>query len=96
MKLSGPYRGSTQRRGLSRHGAARQGALRRQSAARALGHRPRGVPNTSPDARNADTGLSPRLNVDDVAMLNQLAVWIPSDPQRRVVLVDNPARLYGW
>jgi hypothetical protein len=34
--------------------------------------------------------------VDDVTVLNQLAAWVPSMPQRRLVLVENPARLYGW
>ena len=40
--------------------------------------------------------MSPRIKVDDVAVLNQVASWLPPAPQRRVMLVDNPARLYGW
>jgi predicted TIM-barrel fold metal-dependent hydrolase len=52
--------------------------------------------NTSPDARNAETGNWPRLEIDDAVLLNQLAGWIPTAPQRHVVLVENPARLYGW
>jgi predicted TIM-barrel fold metal-dependent hydrolase len=52
--------------------------------------------NTIADARNTETGISPRIAVDDVKVLNLLASWIPTAPQRHVVLVDNPARLYGW
>ena len=38
----------------------------------------------------------PPLPVDDVQMLNQLAAWAPDPAIRRVILVENPARLYGF
>jgi predicted TIM-barrel fold metal-dependent hydrolase len=34
--------------------------------------------------------------IDDGALLNQLAVWAPDAAIRRKILVDNPARLYGF
>jgi predicted TIM-barrel fold metal-dependent hydrolase len=53
-------------------------------------------PNTLADAKDAATGISPRIPVDDAAVVNQVASWVPALPQRRLLLVDNPARLYGW
>src|SRR5215472_664905 len=40
--------------------------------------------------------ISPNLQVDDVAVLIQLAVWAPDASLRRAILVENPARLYGF
>ena len=42
------------------------------------------------------TDLAPPLPVDDVRVLNQLAVWAPDAATRHAILVDNPARLYGF
>jgi predicted TIM-barrel fold metal-dependent hydrolase len=53
-----------------------------------------------PDSRRREgqdvLEISPNLSVDDVATLNQLAVWAPDAPVRRAILVENPARLYGF
>ena len=53
-----------------------------------------------PDSRRregqAALQISPNLPVDDVATLNQLAVWAPDAATRKAILVDNPARLYGF
>jgi predicted TIM-barrel fold metal-dependent hydrolase len=50
-----------------------------------------------PDSRRHDIAeISPNLRVDDVAVLNQLAIWAPDASVRRAILVDNPARLYGF
>jgi predicted TIM-barrel fold metal-dependent hydrolase len=40
--------------------------------------------------------ISPAMPIDDGALLNQLAVWAPDPAVRRKILVDNPARLYGF
>jgi len=40
--------------------------------------------------------VSPPIPVDDGALLNQLPVWAPDAATRRKILVDNPARLYGF
>lgn len=44
----------------------------------------------------AKTDLSPNLPVDVANLLNLLAVWVPDGETRRKILVDNPARLYGF
>jgi len=53
-----------------------------------------------PDSRRREgpavAEISPNLIVDDVTTLNQLAVWVPEASQRRAILVENPARLYGF
>ena len=42
------------------------------------------------------TDLAPLLQIDDGRVLNQLAVWAPDAAMRKKILVDNPARLYGF
>ena len=47
------------------------------------------------------TDISPYLQIDDGRVFNQFAVWAPQaerdDPSlRQTILVDNPARLYGF
>jgi predicted TIM-barrel fold metal-dependent hydrolase len=40
--------------------------------------------------------LAPLLQVDDGRVFNQLAAWAPRPAERQIILVDNPARLYGF
>ncbi len=42
------------------------------------------------------TDISPLLQIDDGRVMNQLAVWAPDASVRKSILVDNPARLYGF
>jgi predicted TIM-barrel fold metal-dependent hydrolase len=42
------------------------------------------------------TDLTPLYQIDDGRVLNQLAVWAPDAATRKKILVDNPARLYGF
>ena len=42
------------------------------------------------------TDVSPRLPIDDAAMLNLLDKWAPDAQTRTKILVDNPVRLYGF
>ena len=42
------------------------------------------------------TDVALPLRVDDARMLDQLAVWAPEATTRHTILVDNPARLYGF
>jgi predicted TIM-barrel fold metal-dependent hydrolase len=51
-------------------------------------------PGTTP--RSGAMAVTPFLTVDDIGVLNQLAVWVPDVRVRRTILVDNPARLYGF
>jgi predicted TIM-barrel fold metal-dependent hydrolase len=42
------------------------------------------------------TEVTPLLQIDDGKLLNQLPVWAPDTAVRKKILVDNPARLYGF
>jgi predicted TIM-barrel fold metal-dependent hydrolase len=42
------------------------------------------------------TDVAPFYNIDDGRLLNQLALWAPDADVRKKILVDNPARLYGF
>jgi len=40
--------------------------------------------------------VTPFLPIDDGRLLNQLAIWAPEAAIRKKILVENPARLYGF
>jgi predicted TIM-barrel fold metal-dependent hydrolase len=47
-----------------------------------------------PNRKNTD--LAPLVQTDDGLVLNLLSVWVPDASVRRTILVENPARLYGF
>ena len=53
-----------------------------------------------PDARvlpgRRNTDIAPLMQTDDGRVLNLLAAWVPDAAVRRTILVENPARLYGF
>jgi predicted TIM-barrel fold metal-dependent hydrolase len=49
---------------------------------------------TPPDRKVTD--VTPLFQIDDGRLFNQLPVWAPDEAIRRKILVDNPARLYGF
>ena len=49
---------------------------------------------TPPGRKPSD--VTPLLQVDDGRVLNQLVVWAPDPAIRKKILVENPARLYGF
>ena len=51
-------------------------------------------PNTTPSTH--PTTATPPLAIDDGRLFNQLAVWAPDPQIRQKILVENPARLYGF
>jgi predicted TIM-barrel fold metal-dependent hydrolase len=53
-------------------------------------------PNSNPPPGRSATDLTPVFQVDDGRLLNLLAVWAPDAAVRKKILVDNPARLYGF
>lgn len=53
-------------------------------------------PHVDSTPGRARTEVAPHLKIDDGRLLNQLAVWAPDAAVRRKILVDNPARLYGF
>jgi predicted TIM-barrel fold metal-dependent hydrolase len=53
-------------------------------------------PDSDPRPDRKPTDLAPLYQIDDGRVLNQLAVWAPDAATRKKILVDNPARLYGF
>jgi predicted TIM-barrel fold metal-dependent hydrolase len=51
-------------------------------------------PVTPPDKKTTD--VTPLFQIDDGKLLNQLPVWAPDAAVCKKILVDNPARLYGF
>jgi predicted TIM-barrel fold metal-dependent hydrolase len=42
------------------------------------------------------TDLALHVQTDDGKVLNMLPIWVPDAAMRKLILVDNPARLYGF
>lgn len=53
-------------------------------------------PSGGPLPGHTATDLAPLLQIDDGRLLDQLPVWAPDAAVRKTILVDNPARLYGF
>jgi predicted TIM-barrel fold metal-dependent hydrolase len=53
-------------------------------------------PDSSLVAGRKATDTAPLLQIDDGRVFNQLAAWAPDPAQRKMILVENPARLYGF
>jgi predicted TIM-barrel fold metal-dependent hydrolase len=53
-------------------------------------------PATVTATGHAATEVTPLLQIDDGRLLNQLPVWARDPEVRKKILVDNPARLYGF
>ncbi|WLB02990.1 amidohydrolase family protein [Bradyrhizobium elkanii] len=51
--------------------------------------------SVTPQGRKV-TDVTPLFQIDDGRLLNQLPVWAPDAAIRKAILVDNPARLYGF
>src|SRR5207302_1683899 len=53
-------------------------------------------PNPTNQPRVPVSEITRPAQVDDGLVLNQLAKWVPDAATRKKILVDNPARLYGF
>ena len=53
-------------------------------------------PNSGPMPGVGAMDVRPFYAVDDGLLLNQLPAWAPDPAVRKTILVDNPARLYGF
>jgi len=53
-------------------------------------------PNSAPPAGQSVTVVTPLMQIDDGRLLNLLPVWVADAAVRKTILVDNPARLYGF
>jgi predicted TIM-barrel fold metal-dependent hydrolase len=53
-------------------------------------------PDSSTHPGRKPTDLAPLYQIDDGRLFNQLPLWAPDAAIRKTILVDNPARLYGF
>ena len=53
-------------------------------------------PNSVTPPGQKPTEVTPPFQIDDGRLLNQLPLWAPDAGIRKRILVDNPARLYGF
>ena len=53
-------------------------------------------PNPVPPPGGKATDVTPLLRIDDGRVLNLLPTWAPDPAIRKMILVDNPARLYRF
>src|SRR5882762_1732704 len=53
-------------------------------------------PNSVPTPGYGPMDVRPFTDIDDGRLLNQLPGWAPEASLRKTILVDNPARLYGF
>jgi predicted TIM-barrel fold metal-dependent hydrolase len=53
-------------------------------------------PNSVTPPGKQISDVTPLFQIDDGRLLNQLPVWAPDAATRKTILVDNPARLYGF
>lgn len=53
-------------------------------------------PHPNSSSGNPAAQVTPLFQIDDGRLLNQLPAWAPDAATRKKILVDNPARLYGF
>ena len=53
-------------------------------------------PSSTPPPGRKPTDLAVHVQTDDGKVLNMLPVWVPDAATRKLILADNPARLYGF
>jgi predicted TIM-barrel fold metal-dependent hydrolase len=95
VKLSAPYRSSTSGPPYLDVGPLAN-ALIGANRQRMLWGTDWPHPDSSTVPGRKPTDIAPRLAIDDSRILDQLAVWAPDPALRTTILVENPARLYGF
>jgi predicted TIM-barrel fold metal-dependent hydrolase len=95
VKISGAYRASTQAPDYP-DVAPLAKALIAANAERIIWGTDWPHPNSVTGPGRKATDITPLRQIDDGALMNQLPVWAPEPATRRTILVDNPARLYGF
>jgi predicted TIM-barrel fold metal-dependent hydrolase len=95
VKISGAYRASTQAPDYP-DVAPLAKALIAANAERIIWGTDWPHPNSVTGPGRRVTDITPLRQIDDGALINQLPVWAPEPATRRTILVDNPARLYGF
>jgi predicted TIM-barrel fold metal-dependent hydrolase len=95
VKISGAYRASTQAPDYP-DVAPLARALIAANAERIVWGTDWPHPNSVTGPGRKVTDISPLWQIDDGALMNQLPAWTPEPATRKTILVDNPARLYGF
>jgi predicted TIM-barrel fold metal-dependent hydrolase len=95
VKISGGYRASNQAPDYPDVAPLAQ-ALIAANAERIVWGTDWPHPNSVTPPGRKVTDITPLRQIDDGALMNQLPVWAPEPATRRTILVDNPARLYGF
>jgi predicted TIM-barrel fold metal-dependent hydrolase len=95
VKLSGAYRASTEAPDYA-DVAPLARALIAANPERILWGTDWPHPDSSPQPGRAATDIAPLLRVDDGELFNQFAKWAPEASLRKMILVDNPTKLYGF
>jgi predicted TIM-barrel fold metal-dependent hydrolase len=95
VKISGAYRASTKAPDYP-DVAPLARALIAANAERIIWGSDWPHPDSSAVPGRKPTDPAPFYQIDDGALLNQLPVWAPDAALRARILVDNPARLYGF
>jgi predicted TIM-barrel fold metal-dependent hydrolase len=95
VKISGAYRASTRAPDYPDAAPLAQ-ALIAANAERIVWGTDWPHPNSVTAPGRKVTDITPLRQIDDGALMNQLPVWAPDPATRRTILVDNPARLYGF
>lgn len=93
VKISAAYRSSTQAPDYADAAPLAQ-ALIGANLKRILWGTDWPHPSTAAGRKQAE--VSPLFQIDDGRLFNQLPVWAPHAAQRKTILVDNPAKLYGF
>jgi predicted TIM-barrel fold metal-dependent hydrolase len=95
VKISGAYRSSTQAPDFP-DATPLAKALIAANPRRILWGTDWPHPDSARVPGRKSTDLAPLLQIDDGRLINQLPVWAPDAAQRTLILVDNPAELYGF
>ncbi len=93
VKISGAYRASTQAPDYADVAPYAKGLIV-ANPDRVLWGTDWPHPNSAPSAD--PTKVTPPLAIDDGRLFNQFAIWAPDPQIRGKILVENPARLYGF
>jgi predicted TIM-barrel fold metal-dependent hydrolase len=95
VKISGAYRASTRAPDYADAAPLAQ-ALIAANVERVVWGTDWPHPNSVTAPGRKVTDITPLRQIDDGALMNQLPVWAPDAATRRTIMVDNPARLYGF
>jgi predicted TIM-barrel fold metal-dependent hydrolase len=93
VKISGAYRASTQAPDYADVAPYAKGLIL-ANPDRVLWGTDWPHPNSAPS--KDPTKVTPPLPIDDGRLFNQFALWVPDPQIRRKILVENPARLFGF